>query len=249
MTLWRRAPREVYRVYGEDEYLDEDASSSGAEESSTPLVAEESWTPPVAEESWTHPSGERSHQAAVHGHVGDRYAMVESPEDRSRAGRLVGLGLLVGVIVSAAALVALNAAHRPPAASPATVAQVANADGASRASIGADVGHGSVIHTPNGHGSVVHMPNSHDSRARVRVPAPARTREVTHFSTGRPSARRASTRRAGEPVLSGGSAESVSTGMSAGPAGSAQPWRSTTSEPMGSGGQAPATGGEFEFER
>ena len=191
MTLWRRAPREVYRVYGEDEYLAEDSSSSGAEESWTPLVAEESWTPPVAEQSWTHPSGERSHQAAVHEHVGDRYAVVESPADRSRAGRLVGLGLLVGVIVSAAALVALNAAHRPPAASPATVAQVAHADGASRASIGAPVGHGSVIYMPNGHGSVVHTPNSHDSRARVPAPAPARPREVTHSSTRHASTRHA----------------------------------------------------------
>ena len=29
MSLWRRAPREVYRVYGEDQYLEGETASEG----------------------------------------------------------------------------------------------------------------------------------------------------------------------------------------------------------------------------
>jgi hypothetical protein len=73
MTLWRRAPREVYRVYGEDEYLSED--SVHAREEPSPTLAD------------------------------------ERTRD-SRSGRLVGLGLLAGVIVGAVGLVVLNASHQ-----------------------------------------------------------------------------------------------------------------------------------------
>jgi hypothetical protein len=74
MTLWRRAPREVYRVYGEDEYLSEDSIHTSEEELSPPLV-----------------------DAQAHA---------------SRAGRLIALGLLVGVTVGAIALVASNVSRQ-----------------------------------------------------------------------------------------------------------------------------------------
>ncbi|HEX4837473.1 MAG TPA: hypothetical protein VFV03_02975, partial [Solirubrobacteraceae bacterium] len=99
MTLWHRAPREVYRVYGEDEYLADDAPSAG----------------------------DGSHPTQAHEHEIDHHAAAASWSHRSRSGRLVGLGLLVGVTVSALGLVAVNTAHRPPAASRAGVTQIARA--------------------------------------------------------------------------------------------------------------------------
>jgi hypothetical protein len=239
MTLWHRAPREVYRVYGEDEYLADEALSAD-EESFAPHVAEESCAPPTVEEF---------HRTPTHNHATYHYSAVASPSHRSRSGRLVGLGLLAGVTVGALGLVALNAAHRSPAAPPADAAQTAHAVAAAHTSTGA----------PVADGSVVHMPNSHDLRAPAHARTP-RTRAVTHFSTehpstGHPSTGHASTGhpstwRVGEPALPGGPAESVSKGTSAAASTeSAQPWQSTTSEPMGSGAQAPPIGGEFEFER
>jgi hypothetical protein len=73
VTLWKRAPRSVYSVYGEQEYLSGGDLDAGEQESS-PAIAYE-------------------------------------PSSASRSTRLLGLGLLVGVILSAIALVALNASH------------------------------------------------------------------------------------------------------------------------------------------
>jgi hypothetical protein len=256
MTLWHRAPREVYRVYGEDEYLADDALSAEEEPFAPRVAEEESFTPQVAEESCAPPTGEEFHRTPTHNHATYHYSAVAPPLHRSRSGRLLGLGLLAGVTVGALGLVALNAAHRSPAAPPADAAQTAHADAAAHTSTGA----------PVADGSVVHMPNSHDHE--LRAPAHARTprtRAVTHFSTehpstghpstGHPSTGHASTGhpstwRVGEAALPGGPAESVSKGTSAAASTeSAQPWQSTTSEPMGSGAQAPPIGGEFEFER
>jgi hypothetical protein len=78
MTLWQRAPREVYRVYGEDEYLAEGEVHAATESRSVP-VSEEAHGP--------------------------------------RSGRLLGLGLLVGVTVGALGLVVLNVSHRGTAGS------------------------------------------------------------------------------------------------------------------------------------
>jgi len=200
MTLWRRAPREVYRVYGEEEYLGGDAPSAV----------------------------EESHQAPVQEHAKDHYAVVGHPAYRAQAGRLVGLGLLVGVVVSAAALVVLNVAHRPPTAPPATVARVAHAHGAARASSGAAIDGGSPVSV------------SKNPTPRVRARTRTRARVGAHSSTGHPSGGRSSTRQAHR------SAESVSEAASA--EWSAPP-RSTTSDPAPSGAEAPPIGGEFEFER
>jgi hypothetical protein len=243
MTLWHRAPREVYRVYGEDEYLADDALSAEEQPFAPRVAEEESFTPQVAEESWAPPTGEESHRAPTHEHATYHYSAVAPPSHRSRSGRLVGLGLLAGVTLGAFGLVALNAAHRSPDASPAAGAQTARPDAAAHASTGA----------PADRGSVVHMPNSHALRVH------AHARNDTHFSTahpatGHPSTRHPSTGSSGESALPGGSVESVSkeasgtSGTSAATAQSAQPWQSTTSEPM-SGAQAPPIGGEFDFER
>jgi hypothetical protein len=73
VTLWKRAPRSVYSVYGEQEYLSGGDLDAGEQEPSLAIAYE--------------------------------------PSSASRSTRLLGLGLLVGVILSAIALVALNASH------------------------------------------------------------------------------------------------------------------------------------------
>jgi hypothetical protein len=89
MTFWRRAPREVYRVYGEDEYLAE-----GEHASAEAHLADDG----RPGQAWSQATG----------------AQVRAPH----SGRLLGLGLLVGVTVGALGLVLLNASHRPRSASP-----------------------------------------------------------------------------------------------------------------------------------
>jgi hypothetical protein len=83
MTLWRRAPRQVYRVYGEEEYLATDATPSC-----------ESSQPPSA-------------------NLDEGHHAVSSPcSYESHTGRLLGLGLLASVTVGVLGLVGLNASHR-----------------------------------------------------------------------------------------------------------------------------------------
>ncbi|MGA9875705.1 MAG: hypothetical protein WBQ21_07845 [Solirubrobacteraceae bacterium] len=84
--LWRRAPRAVYRVYGEDEYLD--GNEVGLEQSTNPISGGEH-------------AAEDRHTAAHPRRLG------------LRSGRLVGIGLFVGVAVCALGLVVVNALHRP----------------------------------------------------------------------------------------------------------------------------------------
>ena len=81
LTLWQKAPREVYRVYGEDEYL------SGQDA----LASEQAAQSPAGQEGPQPFHGEGSHN--------------------SRSGRLMGLGLLLGVIAGAIGLVVVNASH------------------------------------------------------------------------------------------------------------------------------------------
>lgn len=83
MTFWRRAPREVYRVYGEDEYL---AGENDAIEDSDPT------------------SETNRHQ--------DRRAIVSPRSHGSHTARLVGIGLLIGVTVGALGIVILNISSR-----------------------------------------------------------------------------------------------------------------------------------------
>ncbi|HTD57582.1 MAG TPA: hypothetical protein VK672_01695 [Solirubrobacteraceae bacterium] len=78
VSLWRRGTGEVYRVYGEEEYLSADGVH-GSERSSRPPAGEEGFSPFLANGS--------------HG---------------PRSGRLLGLGLLLGVTLGAVGLVAVN---------------------------------------------------------------------------------------------------------------------------------------------
>jgi hypothetical protein len=78
MTFWKRAPRSVYSVYGEEEYLSEEPDA-GAQQASPAIVSE--------------------------------------PRRASLSRGLLGFGLLLGVTLSAIALVALNYSHPPRAAS------------------------------------------------------------------------------------------------------------------------------------
>jgi hypothetical protein len=118
MKLWHRAPREVYRVYGEEEYLIEEHEA--------------------VEE--IHPTGETDR-------LEDRRATVSSLPHSSRTARLVGLGLLVGVSVGAVGLVVFNMAHRASAPPPLVVSRGARthlARGASVAGPGFASRHASV---------------------------------------------------------------------------------------------------------
>jgi hypothetical protein len=89
MSLWQRAPREVYRVYGEDQYLDgataprEDAATAEPDGSTeAPWSAFAAAAPPPL----TH-GGSPARPRGLH------------------AGRLVGFGLLVGVSLATLFLV------------------------------------------------------------------------------------------------------------------------------------------------
>jgi hypothetical protein len=234
MTLWHRAPREVYRVYGQDEYLAEDDVHA----------ADESWPPPVGEEP--RQSSAHDDPASVLGGIdpddvgttaayrdeGLHHTVASSRSHGSRSGRLVGLGVLVGVTVGAFGLVALNATHRSPAAPRVVVAQTIHAGAAAHASVDVSISHRSVVGISNG------------PVARMRAPARARTRAPDHPSAG--SAHSSAGSAGGNTTVAPTSAGSVSKAASA---ESAQPPPPTTSEPTRSGAPAPPIDGEFEFER
>jgi hypothetical protein len=236
MTLWHRTPREVYRVYGEDEYLAEEA----------PTVDEEA-----------EPAQAREHDAASQ-------AFVEPPSRRAHSGRLVGVGLLVGVTASAIALVALSAVHRLSTAHR-PVAQVARKDDTARAATGVSVDGASAAQ-----GSDRPNPRTPDGRTRARARPSSWHASGGHRSTGspsagRPPAERPSTghrpveaigpstghllerpsRRVGEPTVAEGSAGSASEAV---PVAPVQPSPPTMSEAQRVDAQAPPIG-EFEFER
>lgn len=120
MTLWRRAPREVYRVYGEDEYLGEGETHVGEQPW---LTAHEQSLPASLHEHLDSPSDSppeiADREDVVRGNARrvdgiDRIAAI-SPTRASRSVTLVAFGLLGGVTVSVLALVVLNASHRSPA--------------------------------------------------------------------------------------------------------------------------------------
>ncbi|MGC2373525.1 MAG: hypothetical protein WA484_06600, partial [Solirubrobacteraceae bacterium] len=117
MTLWQRAPRAVYSVCGEDECLSEDGLHAAGEEHGARHLGEE-------------PSTTR---------------LAQAPSRSASPGRLIGLGLLVGVILSAAVLVVLNRAHRPVGPSRVAVVQAGGAHTTARVSADSAAGHGSVV--------------------------------------------------------------------------------------------------------
>jgi hypothetical protein len=203
MTLWRRASREVYRVYGEDEYLGEDASSGG-------------------DESWSPSAGEQSDPRSAHAHEDDRHIGIASPPHGSRPGRLVGLGLLVGVVVGAFGLVALNASHRPPVAPRAGIAQSARASSTS---------HSSTVSPQSTEASTDRESVAHSSTAPVS-PACQSVRTPMHSLPCRWS----------RAARAAGSAQSLA---------SVKPWQTeiSPSEHSEPDTVLPPVGGEFDFER
>jgi hypothetical protein len=197
MTLWRRAPREVYRVYGEDEYLADDDG-------------------PAAEERYAN---------SVPGQRDDRHpSMTAARSHGSRPGRLVGLGLLVGVTAGALALVVLNASHRSRAVPPGA-AQSATDGTASHAS---SASHPSAFH---------HTSSAISAGSEPGIRSPSKP-----ISYARPSARphvRPLARRTERPPEFAPNAVPVKL------------WRAqvSTSELPKSGASASPIDGEFGFER
>jgi hypothetical protein len=108
MRLWHRAPREVYRVYGEDQYREAEPALDGetfAREDTTTAEPDSR-----AEAPWVAFAAEAP--SASLGTAGSSSARLSG----SHAGRLIGLGLLVGVVLATLALVFLNMSHRHGAA-------------------------------------------------------------------------------------------------------------------------------------
>ncbi len=106
MSLWRRAPRQVYCVYGEDEYLADEVRAQEAQ----PLGNEEE----VGAHE-TRPQRGPSLSAAG----AERESRPRPRPERSigsRTPRLVGVGLLLGVTVGAIALVLSHMTHETPPA-------------------------------------------------------------------------------------------------------------------------------------
>ncbi len=243
MTLWQRAPRAVYSVCGEDEYLSEDGLHAAGDEPGARHLGDEPGARHLVEEPSTP-------------------YLAQAPLRSSSSGRLVGLGLLVGVIVSAAVLVVLNRAHRPVGPSRVAVVQAGSAHTTARVS----------AYSAAGHGSVVGISNRAAPRARgalgfLSAPPSAQRSSAQRPSTQRPSTQRGSTQRGSTQRGSTqrgstqrGSTQRGSTQRRSPASGSighdstepmresAQPGPPSTSEAAWPGAQAPPTGGEFDFE-
>jgi hypothetical protein len=107
MSIWHRTPREVYRVYGEDQYLEADIAAREEAATSEPDSAAEASSSAFATDAASpSPRTAASRSALPSGpHAGGLL------DTRPHAGRLVGVGLLMGVSLATLALVFLNASH------------------------------------------------------------------------------------------------------------------------------------------
>ncbi len=103
MSLWSRAPREVYRVYGEDQYREGETApgETVAQEAITPLEPdsriETSWATLATDVPPASPDSAGSSSA---------------PPSGLHTGRLIGVGLLLSVGLATLTLVFLNMSHR-----------------------------------------------------------------------------------------------------------------------------------------
>ncbi|MGA7704292.1 MAG: hypothetical protein WB998_05290, partial [Solirubrobacteraceae bacterium] len=102
MSLWRRTPRQVYRVYGEEEFLSEEHTAGEAESFAHPEQADSPGRAGSPDETSPQTRGSEIGGPAV--------------GVRSRTPRLVGVGLLLGVVVGVAGLVLSHLAHQAPSA-------------------------------------------------------------------------------------------------------------------------------------
>jgi len=110
MSFFHRAPRQVYRVYGEEEYLAEEHVASDAgylhetEDPGSSKNGPEIHGPEIDRPEIDRPEIDR--------HDKDGPGMgVAAPPSESRTPRLVGVGLLLGVTVGAAGLVLSHLSH------------------------------------------------------------------------------------------------------------------------------------------
>jgi hypothetical protein len=130
MSLWHRAPREVYRVYGEDQYLEgEIASREDATTVDLGTSVDASWAALDSDAPPLPPRAEGSSSAVPSG---------------PHAGRMVGIGLLIGVGLATVVLVFLNASHRHKVA-PESIGQGAGVEAEQRVDRAAGVGQASAI--------------------------------------------------------------------------------------------------------
>lgn len=199
MTLWHRAPREVYRVYGQDEYLAEDDRSRV----------------------------EELHAESVDGYRGDDHPSVTSSQSHaSRPARLVGLGLLVGVVVGVVGLVVLNGSHPSSARPQSSVVQSAPKDAAGRSSTAAHESGASHAFTRISAGPEPATPASGNAVSRARASMRSSARPLPRPRAERPT-------------------ESASNTVAVMPS---QP-QSPASELSGPDAAVSSIDGEFDFER
>jgi hypothetical protein len=217
-------------VYGEDEYL-AGSDAHADEQTWTPGTNEGPQVSPAADDPSRVLGGAANEDVrAAPPHRVEGHPTVVSPRpSRSRPGRLVGLGLLVGVTVGAFALVALNASHRAPMAPQSGVAQSPRVGAVSRTSTANDASDASNASAglPTNPGPV-HPATVPISHARVSVRSLARS--LSH----QPS--RAESPTESTPIPS-----------------SMEPWQSQQSTPElpepDVDVPATAVAGEFDFER
>lgn len=199
MTFWRRGPREVYRVYGEEEYLavedsrvDGEALLPSVDEQSLPAIADDSSHPPGHPlRAPGHPAHDDAGPGVVHRDEG-RHTVVRSPSNGSRAGRLVGLGLLVGVTASVLGLVVVNALHRQSSASRVGAARSARPGAASDAPARGQISARGTVQTsntplPRARALARTSPRTATPRRTTTLPTPP-ARALPYVGVGRPAA-------------------------------------------------------------
>jgi hypothetical protein len=187
VTFWRRAPREVYRVYGEDEYLAEDRvnvedeylaeEAPAAEEA--PSACEQHLDDCVGGADRAMPSTPVAHATYAHTtHAAPIPDIGGARRHRSQSARLLGMGLLAGVGVGALLLVLSHVVHRSVAV-PRSSASLSDraperAQGARRAStaLGSSAANTSIYGSSGG---VARRPKP----GRPRVQGPARSRSLS----------------------------------------------------------------------
>lgn len=104
MSLWQRAPREVYRVYGEDQYLEGEERATEGE------------TVPREDAATVEPDSRAGTSGATFAAEVSPAAARTDGSSSTRSGgqhasRLIGVGVLAGVSLATLALVFLNASH------------------------------------------------------------------------------------------------------------------------------------------
>lgn len=142
MTFWQRAPRQVYRVYGEDEYLDANDVQPGGD---------------------AQLEGDALTDGATRG------LSLNREGQGSRSGRFIGLGLLLFVIAGALGLVISNVLHRQSATAPYGVTQNAEMGAEHRPSLGAHGEPEPVVRTPTAPASSLRQPAGRQMRASARL--------------------------------------------------------------------------------